>query len=227
MRTKASWEEQQRVMAAARVLADFANLEPDGVERFKTAHPDFVPQAWWDYQPTAPNGTPLPKKQWQINQKFLRDAWLCEFDIQLFDYVHLLTSVFDPNNLEFTSFGKHHRPAFATGLDLGDESPYHLAVKWLGGQGWRAKTCLFCKKRFVAEHSKTKFCSFGVTVDGKDFNIVADGIKMSCFWAYRNGKKHLWWIEHREHINERRKREYRLGKRNRRSHAKRKNLRQR
>jgi hypothetical protein len=206
-------------MDAARVLAKFANLVPDGVQSFRGDHQDFVPQAWWDYQPTAPNGAPLPKKQWQIAQKFLRDAWLFEFDIQLFDYVHLLTSVFNPDDLESALFEKRHRPPFAVGLELGEESPYHLAVKWLGGHGWQAKTCLFCGKRFVAEHPKTKFCSFNVLVD-ENFNIGSYGIEMnemSCFWAYRNGRKRVWWIEHREHINERRKRKYRLEKRNRRS----------
>jgi hypothetical protein len=232
MRTKTSWEDQQRAMTAAKVLADFANLHPDGVERFRAEHETFVPQAWWDYRPTSFDGTPSPKMQWQVNQKILRDAWVFEFDMELGPYVHLLTSVFDPNNPEPALFERRHRPAFVAGLDIGyesqDELPYYLAVKWLGGQGWRAKTCLFCEKRFVAEHPKTKFCSFGVTVDVKDFHIAADGIQTTCAWAYRKGKKHTWWIEHRERINERRKREYRLEKESRRNrHAKRKNLRQR
>src|ERR1700686_5190375 len=137
MRTQTSWEDQQRAMDAARVLAEFANLEPEGVESFRTDHPDFVSQAWWDYQPTIPNGSPSPKMQWQINQKFLRDAWLFEFDMELGSYVRLLTSVFDPNNPEPTLFERRHRPAFVAGLDIGyetqDELTYYLAVKWLGG----------------------------------------------------------------------------------------------
>ncbi|HXO33546.1 MAG TPA: hypothetical protein VN901_14435 [Candidatus Acidoferrales bacterium] len=216
MRTNESWEEQQRAIDAARVLAEFANLKPDGVEGFRTAHRDFVPAGWWDYRPTSFNGVPAPTMQWQINQKLLRDAWLFEFDMELNRYVQLLTSVFDPNDPEPSLFERHHRPAFVTGLDIGyelqDQLPYYRAVKWLGGQGWRAKTCLFCGKRFVAEHPKTKFCSFDVTVDKTNFSIAAEGIKMSCFWAYRNGRKHVWWIEHRERINERRRREYRLEK---------------
>ena len=138
MRTQESWEDQQRVLCAARVLADFANLEPNGIDSFKAAHPDFFPQAWWDYQPTSPNGTPSPKMQWQINQQLLRDAWLFEFVMELGPYVHLLTSVFDPNEPEPPLFERRHRPAFVAGLDLGyefpDEAPYYLAVKWLGGQ---------------------------------------------------------------------------------------------
>jgi hypothetical protein len=229
MRTQASWEDQQQAMDAAKVLAVFANLEPDGVESFRTDHQDFVPQAWWDYRPTTPNGTPSPKMQWQINQQLLRDAWLFEFDMELGRYVHLLTSVFDPNEPEPPLFERHHRPAFVAGLDIGyelqDQLPYYLAVKWLGGHGWRAKECRFCKRRFVADHPQTEFCSFGVTVD-EAFNIATHGLQMSCFWAHRKRKKHLWWIDHNETINKRRKRKYRAEKR-RESHAKRKNLHQR
>lgn len=220
MRTEASWEEQQRALKAAKVLADFANLEPDGAEDFREAHPDFVPQAWWDYRPTTPFGLPSPTMQWQINQKFLRDAWLFEFNMELGPFVHLLTSVFDPSKPEPPLFERPHRPAFVAGLDIGyeteDELPYYLAVKWLGGQGWRAKTCLFCGKRFIAEHPKSKFCSFGVTVDEK-FNVSMGGtindIETTCFWAHRKKEKAKNWSENSDRINKRRKQEYRRSRR--------------
>ena len=190
------------------MLADFANLEPDGVESFRAAHQDFVPQAWWDYQPTAPNGAPSPKMQWQINQKFLRDAWLFEFHMELGPYVHLLTSVFDPNEPEPPLFERRYRPVFVAGLDIGyereDELPYYLAVKWLGGQGWRAKTCLFCGKRFVAEHSKTKFCSYGEPGD--------DNWTPNCFQAHRRKYKKEHWSENSDRINKRRRHKYRKAK---------------
>jgi hypothetical protein len=229
MRTQASWEDQERAMDAARVLAHFANLESDSVKSFRKARPDFVPQAWWDYRPTAFNGTPSLKMQWQMNQKRLRDAWLFEFSMEWIDYVHLLTSVFDPNETEPPLFERHYRPPFVTGLDLAfqseGESPYHLAVTWLAGHGWRAKTCLFCGKRFIAEHSKTKFCGFGVTVD-KGFNIAMQGLQMSCFWAHRKKYKKEKWSENSGHVNKRRRQEYHLEKK--RSHrANRKNLHQR
>src|SRR6266853_2032808 len=96
MRNQASWEEQQRALAAARVLADFANLEPDDVESFKAAHPDFVPPTWWDYRPNALNGTPSPKMQWEIVQLNVRDAWHYQFQKPLLHSMFLLTAVFDP-----------------------------------------------------------------------------------------------------------------------------------
>jgi hypothetical protein len=215
MRTQTSWEDQQRAMDAARVLAEFANLEPDGVESFRADHPDFVPQAWWDYRPTSPNGNPSPKMQWQITQGFIRDAWLFEFQLEWTRYVHLLTCVFDPNEAEPPLFERPHRPPFVAGLDLAfqnsQESPYHLAVTWLGGQGWRAKPCLFCGKRFIAEHSKTKFCSFDVMVD-KNFNIATHGLEVSCFWAHRKKEKAKNWSENSDRVNERRRQEYKKTK---------------
>lgn len=202
------WEIQQRSMAAAKVLAEFANLEPQDVKQFRTDHSGFFPKAWWSYRPTGYDGAPSPKEQWQITQKYLRDAWMFEFDIAtpLFDYVCLLTSVFDPADLLLE---KSYRPPFATGIELGDNYPYHSAVKWLTGQGgWRARICSFCEKRFLAEHPNGRFCSFGVTVDG---------IGTICSWAYRKGYKSAWWAAHNDGVNEQRRKEYELQKRKARS----------
>jgi len=206
MKTQARSEDQQKALDAARVLAEFANLEAESVDRFKAEHRDFVPQAWWNYRPTLPYApfAQSPQMQWQINQKLLRDAWSFEFDMALGSYVHLLTSVFDPSEPEPPLFGRRYRPAFVAGLDIGDqfqdELPYYLAVKWLGSQGWRAKQCM-CGRRFIAENSNAQFCSSGL--QGKDRN---------CFWEYRKQYKRTNWEENKASTNERRRREYQLKK---------------
>lgn len=202
------------------MLANFANLEPDGVERFRAAHREFVPQAWWDYQPTDVHGVPLPDKQWQIAQILVREAWRNNFEIPLFEYLNLIASVFNPDYLELSPFGKQHRTPYADFNALAEEdmSPFHHAVKWLGGQGWRAKTCLFCGKRFMAEHSKTKFCSYGEAGD--------DNFTANCSSAHRRKYKKEYWSENSGHVNERRRQEYHLEKKRSRR-ANRKNLRQR
>jgi hypothetical protein len=197
----ASWEEQQRALATARVLADFANLEPDGVERFQAAHPDFVPQAWWDYQPNDSEGQPFRSKQWEIVQLNLRDAWRYRFQIGLIHSMFLLTAVFDPEEL----VGEGH-PLCMTGLNILelDSYPYHEAIQWLHGQGWRLKTCLHCKKHFVAEHSKTKFCSYGEPGD--------DNWTPNCFQAHRRKYQQEYWDECRDRTNKRRRQKYQLEK---------------
>jgi len=200
----ANWALQQQLIAHAKILAEFANLEPKGIRKFRADYSGFFPEQWWDYRPTAYDGTPSPKQQWQITQKYLRDAWMFQFDIgtPLFDYIHLLISVFNPDDVFLT---KSYRPPFPKGIEIGDDYPYHRAVKWLTGQGgWRAKTCSFCDRRFIAEHPNGRFCSFGVSIDGNN---------TSCSWAYRKGYKNAWWAVHSHSVNEERRKQYKSRKR--------------
>ncbi len=128
----------------------------------------------------------------------------------------LLTAVFDPEDI-----GEDH-PLFVTGLHILDlESyPYHEAIQWLHGQSWRLKTCLYCKKHFVAEHAKTKFCSYGEPEDDDNFTP-------NCFQAHRRKYQQEYWDECRNRTNERRRQKYQSEKKTKRSrHAKRKTLRQ-
>jgi len=194
------------MLDAARALADYANLEPEGVEGFKAAHPDFVPAWWW----MSIQGT--GKGPWMRERDLVREAWE-KFPADLI--LRLVTS-------HWFTFGTFNRREVSS---QEKEWPYQQAVMFLHVNAWQSKTCRFCGRRFIAEHPKTKFCNFDVSVD-KNFNLVPDGIRMSCFWAYRNRSKHLWWSKHSEDINDQRRREYPAAKR-RKSHAKRKNLRQR
>ena len=207
MRTQASCDDQDKAMTASRVLAEYANLEPEGVEGFSAAHPDFVP-AWW-FMAIGGRG----KGPWMRERDLIREAW-GKFQADLI--LRLVTS-------HWFTFGTFNRREVSS---QEKEWPYQQAVMFLHINPWRAKTCLFCGRRFIAEHPKAKFCGFDVTVD-ENFNIAPRGIQKSCFWAYRRRSKHLWWMKHSEGINKRRKRDYQTEKQNRRSHAKRKNLRQR
>jgi hypothetical protein len=237
MRTETSWNELDQALAHARVLAKFANLQPDDVDDFKRDHPDFFPQKWWDYQPTQ--GKP-PKKQWELTQPRVRGAWLSEFKMDAGKLVGLLTSVFNPDHLISTILGHHYHPLFATAselYDLPDRSiisfgqsvtgreldlrkaepyPFHKTVQWLAGNGWRAKICVVCRRYFVAESSNAKFCTYGGAG-------AVDGTEGSCFWAYRKKYKAENWKRRRGVINARRREEYALrGKTNRSSTSQRK-----
>ena len=206
-RTKATnWALQQQSIAHGKILAEFANLSRK-TSRGSEPTIRIFPEQWWDYRPTAYDGTPSPKQQWQITQKYLRDAWMFQFDIGafMFDYIHLLISVFNPADLQGISLTKGYRPPFPKGIEIGGDYPYHRAVKWLTGQGgWRAKFCSFCDRRFIAEHPNGRFCSFDVTIDGNT---------TSCSWAYRKGYKNAWWAVHSHSVNEERRKQYKLRKR--------------
>jgi hypothetical protein len=186
-------------------------LEPDGGESFITnrEHRGFVPPVWWTnpaWKKSVGMYTP-----WLRERDLLRKAWSAGFpaDITLelaTTNLFLISHALDSDTPEEMETGP--RKIW----------PYQRAVLFLHVNPWRAKTCLFCGKRFIAEHSKTKFCSYGEPDD--------DNSSPNCFWAHRQQYKKENWIENSDSINERRKREYRLEKK--RSHrAKRKNIRQR
>jgi hypothetical protein len=197
MRTQASWEEQQRALATARVLADFANLEPDKVESFTTTpkHRGFVPPVWWTSR-VWKEGVGI-YASWMQERHLLRKAWAAGFPADM--TLKLATT---------------HRFLIAHFLATGTQEemeavpqkiwPYQRAVLFLHGNPWRAKICLFCGKRFVAEHSKTRFCSYGEPGD--------DNWTPNCFWAHRKKYQEENWSENSGRINEQRRREYRKAK---------------
>jgi hypothetical protein len=155
----------------AQTLAEFLNMRRDKVEYFRHNYPDFVPQAWWDYQPIIrelslevglrPDGTahwkqPRPRHyQWQINQSWLRNAWWERFRPDAFTMTRLLLSVFQPNRRILQD-----RPVFANLIDLLNfPCPHQKAVTFLYEHPWRAKFCNQCQKPFVALERHNKYCS--------------------------------------------------------------------
>ena len=207
-RPEQSWTEHQEELDRARVLADFANLESDDLDGFRAAHPDFFPQGWWEYEPTYAGGT--LRKQWQITQKFLREAWQSQFEIELYDYLKILQSIFNPDHViravDRRWTGPPNRPAFADMWDIlwerhQTKPHYYLAIKFLSGNGWRAKTCLYCGRRFIAESANGRFCNFGDVTD-------IDGLETKCFLAHRKKYQRDDWEENKNEVNARRREEY-------------------
>jgi hypothetical protein len=180
MRSDPGWEAEQKLIADAKVLAEFANLTPDGVQSFHNAHPDFFPASWWDYKPTHPiddeeffQAMQFPDMQWEIVQRLIRGAWRRHFQMSASGFVLLLGIVFDPERLGWDK--AEERLPIAMGLNMMAVSdfPYHDVVRWLVGQSWRVKQCKYeqCGKCFIAEASQRKFCS--------------NAGDTSCFWAHR------------------------------------------
>jgi len=169
------------ILRDAQALALFSNLEPQDVETFRKNYPAFVPQDWWDYQPTDSKGVPLSAKQWRTNQRFLREAWKNRFTGALDWYwvIQLTMSVFDPKELGNVAFPfSEERPTFATPTEIPFSYPHQKAVLYLYQQPWRARFCQECNKRFVAAESKNKYCS------------------EACFHENRNRQKRKWFAEH-------------------------------
>jgi hypothetical protein len=208
MKNQRTWQKERDALRDVRLLVEFANLEPDGVEGFRRDHTDFVPPVWWIGPALSTSmGTYTP---WVLERDRLRTAWAKEFPAG--KTLELVTT---------SLFLVGHALASDTTAEMESTPqkvwPYQRAVLFLHVNAWRAKTCEWCERRFVAEHPKARFCTYGVVVEGNE---------TPCFWAHRKKYKSKKWIENRETINEQRRQGYLAAKR-RKSHAKRKNLRQR
>jgi hypothetical protein len=187
----------------AQALAEFANLTPEKVGRFRRIESDFVPQDWWDYRPTNEKGEPQAPwaedgitQQWQLNQSWLRKAWKKHFDIDQFELIRLLTSVFDPQEIQIIPW--HPRPAFADVYGMPDTMyPYQRAVVFLTEQRWRARLCEVCKAPFVAGHSRQKYCG---QERGKE--------RETCFDLVRKEQKRHDHSKHRKARNRKRRNDY-------------------
>ncbi len=188
------------VFRNAQFLAEFAALQPQKVEYFRHNHPDFVPQKWWNYQPTDSDGKALSRKLWQMNQEWLREAWQKYFEIGQFEIMRILTSVFDPDNLFDVIWPNRtrSRPTFATIDDMPEELyPYQEAVLYLREQNWRAALCERCKTLFVSAHNRQKYCGRVLNVEGE-----------TCFTLTRKEQKRADHAKHRRARNKRRRKSY-------------------
>lgn len=201
--SKRTAEETRLLLDAADALAAFADLEPAGVEVFRQRYPDFfavfdpdnpptpyvTDAAFWDYQSDRAQQKNF-SRHWQLVQAGVRrawDTWTSESDVYLvtmFELLHLLTSVFDPNNALF-AVGKH--PDYVAPVYV-NEMPFHQAVQFLNLEHWRAKVCQECGKRFVADHASRKYCS----IASEETNCSARVIKRQ---HLKWGKENNWGRE--------------------------------
>jgi hypothetical protein len=194
----------------AQALAEFANLTPEKLARFRQLESDFVPRDWWDYQPTNERGKPSAPwppalseggtkqwKQWELNQGWLLEAWSKKFEIDQFVFIRLLLSVFDPDQVLWSP-AVHPHPPFADLTMMPDTMyPYQRAVIFLMEQRWRARLCARCNCPFAATHNQQKYCSQERGAENE-----------TCFALARKGQKRQDHSKHRKARNSKRRVEY-------------------
>jgi hypothetical protein len=197
MRSEASFQKQEQAFKTARTLADFANLEPEGVESFRAAHPDYVPPEWWSGRAWK-DGVGM-YRPWMAEQAVLRKAWAAGFSAAV--TLRLVTT---------DLFLIAHALASDTTEEMETTPPkiwpYQRAILFLHVNPTKAKICEWCGKRFISE-TKARFCRFGVIVESENLSELT-----TCFWAHRQKYKNQKWVENSDSINEQRRREYRLEK---------------
>jgi hypothetical protein len=114
--------------------------------------------------------------QWEFVQGQLRDAWHRQFNIPFMQFTFfLLNSVFDPTEVNWVKDQPRVAIVRDNRLLTLETYPYHEAVQWMVGHGWRARQCKQCEKYIVAETSQQQYCPMG-----------DDG---SCFWAHRKADR--------------------------------------
>jgi hypothetical protein len=213
-KTNKSWNEEQQNLGAAKALAAFLNVEfqplvavenVETFEAFQERHQNFM--LWWFL--------------WRQLQKQLREVW-----DNGFRQPHVLRVLAadrmggDPYS--FIPFGRKPNPQLITTFkdtktgEITEEVTsvaehegkvlYRKAVLFLFTASWRAKTCGYCGRSFIAESSRAKFCTYGDTE-------AVDGTIGSCFQAHRKKYKPENWKKNRKKTNERRREEYRLKRR--------------
>lgn len=148
----------KQILSDATALAEFSNLKPGDLDRFRQKYPDFAPQKWWTCRPVGHD-----LEQWRFNQHLLTEAWKKDgFSHDLNFVMMIVMSVFDPDQMTdvFASMDGqlHSRYANLDATSPG-QHPHQRAVLFLFEHPWRAKFCPVCGKRFVAAEAKNKFCS--------------------------------------------------------------------
>jgi hypothetical protein len=205
MRNELSWNQQQENIKAAKTFAAFLDLRAVEIAEFRRKHPDFIHILLWNC--------------WESIQKQFQKVWENGFSqreaLQVLssnDFMggkldELITTTIDEQ-------GKTHEKRqsveqYQQGLT------YKKAVLFLFTDSWRAKVCERCERHFIRNHSQTKCCS-----------VQCSSTRRKQYKAERHTrvKEKLNAKRRREYA--RRQKKYADEKRQRRSHAKRENIRQ-
>lgn len=176
-------------------LAEFANLQPEGVAEFRTKNPHFVPSTVWEamHADLTTEGFELV---WQQMQKIVRTAWESGFSPD--DCVELIVRGAQFATMQQNFKDQEELIELGVKLGLGEAEyyehvrkqmlrkreifGYQQAVMFLNVQPWRAAKCPGamgqpCGKYFVKQAKRSIYCS------------------EECFNANRSADKRRWWTD--------------------------------
>ena len=172
-------------------LAEYANLQPEGVAEFRTKNPHFVPSAVWETL-HADLASDQFNLIWQDMQTVVRAAWESGFSPD--NCVELIVRGAEAASMQ-QDFKDHEE---LVGMNLGEPEyyehrrkqmlrereifGYQQAVMFLHVQPWRAAKCPGamgqpCGKYFVKQAKRSIYCS------------------EKCFNANRSADKRRWWTD--------------------------------
>jgi len=151
------------ILVEAFTLAQFANLKPTEVERFRNSvGPNFLPDFW----ETRNWGGSLA---WQDAQRFLRDLWSARPPFPQAEAVKLIIRIDRYRDL---TYSVEKKPP------VGEDwvCPAQRAIMFMAVNPWRARFCPTCGERVVAATARSTRCD-----------------KQSCFEESRRATKREAW----------------------------------
>ena len=160
---------QKSLLVDAKMLAEFANLEPADADYFRNSvAPDFVPEGFWMGQVIAVSPGATSKAIWQNQQELLRDAWRSHFSPECCLNLIVLAAKLSAGEQRMEQIREQVQklpneeiPGFVSKLSLPRPKiyPYQHAVMLLALQPWRARICGKCGKYFMKEKPRDRYCS--------------------------------------------------------------------
>ena len=155
------------VLEQAAALAAFANLEPEGVAKFRHDHPNFVPNDFWTGSSmTGVSG--VIERTWQEDQKMVRAAWRNGFGPD-----ECVALIVRGSNYNFMSEGIQKTSELIQRMTVSEVTEWmkdpanfiqpkvfdlQRAMMFLHVQSWRAAYCLGCAKHFIRAEKGSKYC---------------------------------------------------------------------
>src|ERR1700735_1633672 len=135
---------EKEALENARALACCANLAEKDVDYFRRNYPHFVPDGWW---PVDNYNTLI----WQLWQALLQESWGKLSADRIIALLTLWSSTAQSSEAEESEV--------IAGIHIPTAHLYQHAVMFLAMEGWRAKFCEKCGKRFVKDIPARRFCS--------------------------------------------------------------------
>jgi hypothetical protein len=150
----------------ARMLAEFANLEESQLDHFRNAvSRGFVPDSFWNGLVFS-GSADTPHQVWKAEQQRLREAWRVNFEPDICVELIANTAKYSEQGQRLRQLNQMLEMGNAEVLELMKQEfpptkayPYQHAVMLLALQPWRARVCTMCRRYFIREEPRDRYCS--------------------------------------------------------------------
>ena len=170
------------------LLAQFANLKPEGVDDFQklSQAEDFAPDTWWSCAAISMDGSSAGQV-WQVEQRRLRHAWAKHFPPELWLELIIASTKYSKQEQLFEQLmqAEPERMSNEEGRAFIEQQmlkmpparvySFYQAIVFVSHTPWCAKVCKRkeCQKYFIADMNRKEFCSFDCLVYQRNLTKLA------------------------------------------------------